>query len=61
MTKIQVFYRTVYGRTLYYPHDDMAKTMAQLMQVKTFTFQQIAEMRGSGLVEVERVEDPAIG
>jgi hypothetical protein len=60
MTKIKVFYRTVYGRTLYYPYDEMAKTLARLMQVKSFTVEQIATIGGSGLVEVERVSDPSI-
>jgi hypothetical protein len=58
--RIEVYPRSVYGRTLWYPSNDAAQLLADLMAVKTFTVAQIALMGGSGAFEVVKVMDPAL-
>jgi len=50
--KIQVYFREVYGRRLAYPANDLAKALAKLMRLKTFSDTQLAEIAEHFSVEV---------
>lgn len=58
MSQIQVFVRNVYGLPKVYPVGDTATKFASLLQVKTFSDQQLAGIEGLGFT-IQQVEDPA--
>lgn len=54
---IQVYARSVYGRTLIYPANDAAQALARFANVRTFTVAQLRDLRAAG-VNVVTVLDP---
>ncbi len=45
---IRVLMKKVYGNELFYPQDDNAKSVCQLMKVRTFTKDQLKFCKDSG-------------
>ena len=55
--QLQVFARSVYGRTMIYPANEAAKALAAFANVRTFNADQLRTLKGAG-VTVEEVRDP---
>lgn len=52
--------RNVYGKSLLYPVNDVAKLFAKLLNVKTFSRQQIADIRSLGYIVGQVVVEVAL-
>lgn len=57
---LEVEIRNVYGKGLLYPVNDVAKLFAKLLDVKTFSRQQIADIRSLGYVVGQVVAEVAL-
>lgn len=59
MNQVHIYYRNVYGLLKMYPANDTGRKFAALLGVKTFTADQLAQIKGLGF-QVWHQDDPAI-
>lgn len=52
MKEFKTIYKDVYGKVLFYPENDTAKTIAKLMKVKTFRLEQLRDINELGAFTV---------